>query len=164
MTHDLTFALSRRAARYVLASPTQGLRVIELDDELPADVAEALLGSASLSFYASRVVFCEGDETSLDVALFNAWFSGVDTVVKPVGDCQRVIRCVDSLRNSGIAQSLQVIGIVDRDFHSDSYLTAMPEGTHPLPVHEVESLLALPEVVQAVATHLARDFDAPTYS
>lgn len=31
ITHDLTFALSRRDARYVLASPTAGLRPIEID-------------------------------------------------------------------------------------------------------------------------------------
>ena len=60
VTHDLTFALSRRKARYVLSNPTAGLRTIDLDASLPDDVAEALLGSASLSFYASRVVFCEG--------------------------------------------------------------------------------------------------------
>ncbi|HEY4895855.1 MAG TPA: AAA family ATPase, partial [Solirubrobacteraceae bacterium] len=57
VTHDLTFALSCREARYVIASPTAGLRLIDIDDDLPSDVAEALLGAASLSFYASRVVF-----------------------------------------------------------------------------------------------------------
>ena len=57
VTHDLTFALSRHKARFVLASPTEGLRTLDVSAELPDDVAEALLGSASLSFYASRVVF-----------------------------------------------------------------------------------------------------------
>jgi hypothetical protein len=163
VTHDLTFAMSRRLARFVIASPMQGLRVIDLDSTLPEDVAEALLGSASLSFYAVRVVFCEGEETSLDKDLYNAWFNGVDTVVKPVIDCQRVIRCVDSVRTSGIAHSLEAIGIIDRDFHSENYLMAMPQGTHPLLVHEVESLLALPDVVRAVADHVACTFDSLAY-
>ena len=83
VTHDLTFALSRRDARFVLASPTAGLRSIDLEPTLPADVTEALLGSASLSFYASRVVFCEGELTSLDYRLYGAWFRGPDTVVRP---------------------------------------------------------------------------------
>ena len=92
VTHDLTFALSRHNAQFVLASPTAGLRRIGVESSLPTDVTEALLGSASLSFYASRVVFCEGEATSLDSQVYSSWFRGPDTVVRPVGDCQRVIR------------------------------------------------------------------------
>jgi hypothetical protein len=163
VTHDLTFALSRRDARYVLASPTEGLKAIDLDADLPSDIAEALLGSATLSFYASRIVFCEGDERSVDNALYNGWFNDVDTVVRPVEACQTVMRCVDAMKNSGIAQSLEVIGIVDRDYHSDNFLAAMPTGIHALPHHEVESLLAIPAVVAAVAQHVGRDFDPDRY-
>ena len=70
VTHDLTFALSRRDARYVLANPTAGMTVIDLDDDLPSDIAETLLGSATLSFYASRIIFCEGDDQSMDNLLY----------------------------------------------------------------------------------------------
>lgn len=163
VTHDLTFALSRREARYVLANPMEGLKPIELDADLPPDIAEALLGSATLSFYATRIVFCEGDERSLDKTLYDAWFNDLDTVIRPVEDCQTVMRCVDAMKNSGVAQSLEVIGIVDRDYHSDNFIMAMPLGIHPLPRHEVESLLALPSVVAAAATHLGREFDPDRY-
>ena len=163
VTHDLTFALSRRGARYVLASPTEGLKAIELDDDLPPDIAEALLGSATFSFYASRVVFCEGDDRSLDNVIYSAWFDERDTVVRPVSDCQSVMRCVTALAASGIAQALDAIGIVDRDYHSDAYLTSMPDGVHPLVVHEVESVLAMPEVVAAVCSHMTRTFDPGQY-
>lgn len=159
ITHDLTFALSRRDAQYVLVSPTAGLRTIELGDDLPSDVAEALLGSASLSFYASRVVFCEGEESSLDGQLYNAWFSGADTVVRPVSNCGMVLRCVDALKNSGVAQSLKVVGIIDGDYHSASFLATLPSEIHALTVHEVESLLCLPGVVQAVCDHTSKTFD-----
>lgn len=163
VSHDLTFALSRRDARYVLASPTDGLRAIELDADLPSDIAEALLGSATLSFYASRIAFCEGDDRSLDSAFYNAWFNDIDTVVRPVDDWEAVMRCVTALRDSGIARSLEAIGIVDRDYHSDNFLTAMPTGVHPLPLHEVESLVAMPAVVQAAALHAGRGFDGARY-
>jgi ABC-type cobalamin/Fe3+-siderophores transport system ATPase subunit len=103
VTHDLTFALSRRDARYVLARPMEGLKAIDLDAHLPPDIAEALLGTATLSFYASRIVFCEGDERSMDNALYSAWFNDIDTVVRPVEACQTVMRCVDAMRRSGIA-------------------------------------------------------------
>lgn len=103
ITHDLTFALSRLGARFVIASPQHGLRPLDLGGELPGDVAEILLGSASLSFYAKRVVFCEGVEKSIDNDLYNAWFSGQDTVVRSVGSSEMVLRCVDALSRSGIA-------------------------------------------------------------
>lgn len=162
ITHDLTFALSRINARYVLADST-GLRVVDLEDDLPADVAEALLGAASLSFYASRVIFCEGDATSYDSRFYQAWFSGVDTVIRPVGGCQAVLRCVTALRQSNIATSLNVGGIVDRDFHSDEFISALPDGVFALEVHEVETLFSLPDVVLAVCHHLSREFDLADY-
>ena len=93
VTHDLSFALSRRNPHFILSNPTAGLRVLDLGDDLPNDVAEVLLGSASLSFYASRLIFCEGEETSIDAKLYNVWFSTQDTVVRSVGSCQMVLRC-----------------------------------------------------------------------
>lgn len=163
VTHDLTFALSRHSAHFVLASPTAGLRSIDLEGNLPADVTEALLGSASLSFYASRVVFCEGDATSVDGQIYGAWFHGPDTVVRPVGDCQRVIRCVDAVAHSGIASALTPVGLIDRDYHPDAFTGSLPAGAIALKVHEVESLLCLPDLVAAVSAHVAQAFDAETY-
>jgi hypothetical protein len=163
VTHDLTFALSRRNAQFVLASPTDGLRAVDVGSDLPTDVAEALLGSASLSFYASRVIFCEGEEASLDGQLYNAWFDGPDTVVRPVGTCRMVIRCVEALRESGIAQSLESVGIIDGDHHPEAFLGDLPVGLHALKVHEVESLLCLPAVVRAVCAHTRKDFDTVEY-
>jgi AAA domain, putative AbiEii toxin, Type IV TA system len=163
VTHDLPFALSRQNPRFVLASPTAGLRALDFDDDLPNDVAEALLGAASLSFYASRVIFCEGEESSIDAKLYNAWFSTRDTVVRSVGSCQMVLRCVEALRTSKIASSLTPEGIIDRDFHPVQFLEALPIGIYALKVHEVESLLCLPDIVAAVAKHLGRSFSREQY-
>lgn len=163
VTHDLTFALSRRDAQFVLASPTAGLRKIELEPTLPADVTEALLGSASLSFYASRVVFCEGDMTSLDNKLYSAWFAGADTVVRPVDSCHRVIRCTDALTSSGVASALEVVGIVDGDYLPDAYKAALSSSITVLKVHEVESLMCIPDVVKSVCDHVAQPFDEAKY-
>lgn len=159
VTHDLTFGLSRRGAQFVLASPIAGLRTISIDEELPSDIAHELLGSASFSFYASRIVFCEGDFESLDYRLYSSWFYGVDTVVRPVGSCTNVIRCAQALNTPGVAMSLTAMGIIDRDFHPDSYLGNLPTAILALPVHEVESLFCLPDVVAAVCAHVSRAFD-----
>ncbi|MBY4110892.1 AAA family ATPase [Rhodococcus fascians] len=163
VTHDLTFALSRQAARFVLASPTAGLRTIVLNGQLPDDVSEALLGSASLSFYASRVVFCEGERSSYDGPLYEAWFNGPDTVVRSVQSCQRVLRCVDALRNSGISSALEAIGIIDADYHSANFGSSLPHGVEMLKVHEVESLLSIPAVVEAVARHMGQTVNPVEY-
>ncbi|MER6284447.1 AAA family ATPase [Streptomyces sviceus] len=163
VTHDLTFALSRRKARFVLASPTGGLRAIDVDSSVPRDVAEALLGSASLSFYASRVIFCEGETSAYDDLLYGAWFNGRDTVVRPVGSCQMVLRCCDALRKSGIANALEAVGIIDRDYNPDAFINGVPNGIHVLDVHEVESLFCLPEVVKAVCSQTAVPFDEAAY-
>lgn len=163
VTHDLNFAMSRQDATFVLASPTAGLRTLDLGGSLPDDVAEALLGSASLSFFASRVVFCEGESSSLDSQLFDAWFNGPDTVVKAVATCQRVIRCVEAVGTSGIAAALSAVGLVDGDYYPEAFRSSLPAGLTMLNVHEVESLLSLPDVVSAVCTHLAQSFDLAIY-
>lgn len=166
VTHDLTFALSRRKARFVLATPIgePGLRPLDLDaSSMPGDVAQALLGSASLSFYASRAVFCEGEETSYDARLYGAWFNGQDTVVRSVTNSDTVIRCVQAINMGGIVTSLSPIGIVDSDYHPERWKQALTAGVTVLGVHEVESLFALPGVVEAVCTHNQRSFDADAY-
>lgn len=164
VTHDLTFAMSRRDATYLLSGPLSGLRKLDLSSSLPTDVAEALLGSASLSFYASRVIFCEGEATSLDVALYSAWFNGADTVVRPVGSCQRVIRCVDAATTSGIAAALTAVGLVDSDYHPEAFGESLPAGVRMLATHEVESLMSLPAIVEAVCSHMGATYDPDAYS
>ena len=163
VTHDLTFALSRNSPRFVLASPTAGLRTIDVQSTLPNDVAEALLGAASLSFYATRVVFCEGDSSSLDNHFYGAWFAGPDTVVRPVGDWNRVIRCADVVANSGIATALTAVGVIDGDYHPATFRSALPQGTTVLTVHEIESLFCVPDLVMAVCRYVSQPFEVTEY-
>jgi hypothetical protein len=163
VTHDLSFALSRKTANYVIADPVSGLRLIDVPDDLPRVVSEALLGSASLSFFASRIVFCEGDSSSLDTSLYEAWFSGADTVVRAVGGCETVLRCVSALSETNIAAGLSVTGIVDRDFLPDAFLAALPHGVATHGLHEVESLFCHPDVVAAVCAYLNAPYEPDSY-
>ena len=148
---------------YLLATPQHGLQLVELQEEVPRNVAGLLLGSATFSFHARRVVFCEGDTASLDYRLYRSWFSTRDTVVRSVGSSDVVLQCVAALNRSGIATGLSAIGLVDRDAYPNALLEALPEGVSALPVHEVESVLCIPEVVKAVASHLGRDFNNKLY-
>ncbi|MBV9484820.1 MAG: ATP-binding protein [Frankiaceae bacterium] len=160
-THDMMFATSRRGAQYLLANPKDGLTPVDLDND--GQVAALLLDTASLSFYSKRIVFCEGDETSLDKRLYSAWFDTQTTVVRPVGSCESVLHCVSALKRSNLISNLEVIGIIDRDYHSDERLGALSNGAVAVGVHEVETMFALPGVVGAVAKHLGQAFDVAAY-
>lgn len=164
ITHDLAFARSRRSATLVMAGPTDGLRVLKVNEKISANVTELILGVASLSFHAKRIVICEGEEHSVDAALFRAWFSGRDTEVQGVGSCDQVMQCATAMQTSGLVSGLEVVGIIDRDFHPSSFLDSLPNGVSALPFHEVESLYSIPAIVAAVARHLGREgFDEAKY-
>jgi len=158
----MTFAASRHAVEYLLANPHKGLSPIKLASDA-GDLAAVLLGTASLSFYATEIVFCEGESDSLDSRFYSAWFNEKQVVVQAVGSCDMVMRSVSALQSSELVLNLQIDGIIDRDFHSDGRMATLPAGVHPLEVHEVETLFCLPGVVAAVAKHLGTEFDAGSY-
>ena len=163
ITHDMTFAASRSNAKFLLANPVSGLTPITLGAG-SNDLAAVLLGTASLSFYATRVIFCEGDSEGLDARLYSAWFSDKKDVVQAVGSCEMVFRSVAALASSSLIANLTVNGIIDRDFRPDQNLAALPAGVTALRVHEVETLFSLPDVVEAIAGYLKVDtFDRAAY-
>ncbi len=111
---------------------------------------EKILGAASFSVTATRIVFCEGDE---DEALYSAWFNDPATAVFPVGGSQQVQKCVEVFNSSETIKGVRAIGIIDRDYWPDEYLNSVVEGIHVLDVHELESLFCLRAVFTAVAKH-----------
>lgn len=156
VTHDLVFALSREPAQFLLADPRSGLVPVAMESGLPAEVRREILGAASFSYFASRVVFCEGEDHSLDKQFLSAWFRSRDTVVLPAGSCAAVRDCVSSLAGSKLIDNLDAIGVIDRDFHPDSYFARLDPSVFCLPVHEIEGILCLPGVIDRLALHLSR--------
>ena len=134
ITHDLPFALSRLGARFIALRPNMTPQLLEIDENLPPDIAESLLAAASFSISARRVIFCEGSESkSLDQRLYTAWFSATDTAVIPVGSCKDVINCTTSFGNSRLVTGISSQGIVDRDYWPDSFLNSLPAGVSGRP-------------------------------
>lgn len=156
ITHDLPFAMSRRGARIALVRSENTADVVPEDAPIPPDVFEEVLGAASLSVVAKRIVFCEGGrEKSIDSHIYDAWFHSPETVVVPVGSGIEVQRAVTVFKGNPTIANAECVGIVERDYWPESYLNdRVGEGLHVLPAHEVEGLLCLPEVVEAVAQHL----------
>ncbi len=157
ITHDLAFALSRRNASYVILKSEGNPNLVELRDGIPRDLAASLLGAASFSIHAQRIVFCEGEEgKSLDHQVYSAWFGGADTTVHPVGSCRDVAETVGCFAGSKLIAGLEAIGVVDRDYWPDSYLSSLGSSIHVLSVHEIENLLCLEGIFTAIARHLAK--------
>lgn len=154
VTHDLNFALSRKDASIILARPNQAPELITAGESLPTDDVASILGAASFSVYAKRLVFCEGrEEKSLDQELLRAWFNEKGTALVPVGGCENVKRCTAAFQTSAIVSGFDAVGIIDRDHWPDDILSNI-SGLHVLPVHEVESLYVLKPVYLAIAAHL----------
>ena len=160
VTHDLSFALSRKDATIVLARPNQTPEVVNPGSSLPAEDVASILGAASFSVYAKRLVFCEGrEEKSLDQELLRAWFSDRETALIPVGGCENVKRCSAAFRTTSVVSGFTAIGIIDRDHWPDDLLTNL-QGIHVLEVHEIESLYVVKPVYAAVAGHLGKSATA----
>lgn len=154
VTHDLNFALSRKDASIILSRPNQAPELIAAGDSLPTEDVASILGAASFSVYATRLIFCEGhEEKSLDQELLRAWFNDKGTALVPVGGCENVKRCTAAFQISSIVSGFKAVGIIDRDHWPDELLANI-KGVHVLPVHEIEGLYVLKPVYLAVAAHL----------
>jgi energy-coupling factor transporter ATP-binding protein EcfA2 len=155
VTHDLPFALSRVGAQFVVIKPGEEPTIVSLESGLPSDLAQSLLAAASFSIYASRIIFCEGTEgSSMDQALYSAWFRSRDTAVVPVESSKYVVQCSKAFGLDNLVTGLTAEGIVDRDYWPQEHLDGLPSTTHVLDVHEVENLFCMRSVFEAVGQHL----------
>ena len=154
LTHDLSFALSRQNAHFVIIRPNLDPEVVPLVGEIPKELAESILGAASFSIFANRIIFCEGDENT-DYAFYTSWFNTPHTVIIPVGGCKDVLDCANAFCNHNIVSGVNAIGIVDRDYWPEQYLKKFPAYVTPLPVHELENIYCLPGLFKAVGQHVS---------
>ncbi len=155
ITHDLPFATSRRPAQFGIVKSEDAVDVLPLDAGIPEDVVTNVLGAASFSVTANRIVFCEGvGGGKIDHKFYEAWFDDPDTAVIPAGSCEEVIQSVAVFNSVDQIKGVKAIGIIDRDYWPDSFFSALPPDITVLGVHEIENLFCLPKVFEAVGIHL----------
>ncbi|MBW3630092.1 MAG: ATP-binding protein [Gemmatimonadetes bacterium] len=158
ITHDIPFALSRKQPQFIIVKPGAAPEILGPRTALPDGILESILGAASFSVVAEKIVFCEGSRGGdRDEALYRAWFSDEATAVIPVGSSHRVRQCVDVFNSGDPVRGGLAIGIIDRDYWPDDYFGTLPAQVHVLNVHEVESLFCLPGVFSAVASYIHVD-------
>ena len=154
ITHDLSFARSRQTNDYIIIRPGQELQLINIGSGIPEDITENILSAASFSIYASRIIFCEGTESSYDQKIYRAYYSDRKDAVIPVCSCKDVIKCATTFKESNLIDGVTAIGIIDRDYWPEVFLNSTPSSITVLPAHEIEALLCLKAVFKAIASHL----------
>lgn len=160
LTHDLSFALSRKSSQFGIVKSEESVEFFAHKAGIPRDVFERILGAASFSVFAKRLVFCEGEAGGTDHQVYSAWFSDDDTEVFPVGGCANVIDCVSVFRSGQATINVDAVGIIDRDYWPGKFIDRQTNaGVHVLQVHEIESLLCISDVFNAVSKHHGKDND-----
>lgn len=150
ITHDLEFASSRVAKKYVLreynAKPYWNLERLPVDTGFDEELTTLVLGSRK------PILFVEGTGASLDLAIYRSCFP--EWTVVPKGSCEDVIHSVVTMRSNASFTRVTCSGIVDSDdYHQTDkdYLLAL--GIATLPVSEVENIFLLPSVARVIASN-----------
>jgi energy-coupling factor transporter ATP-binding protein EcfA2 len=156
ITHDIPFALSRRSAQFAIARSEVTAELLPVTSGIPSDVIAEVLGAASFSVSASRLVFCEGKPDSFDNSILTAWHDCPKTVVVPVGGCDAVRECVSVFRSGKVTSGVTAFGYVDRDGWPDGLLTSDPFiKAHP--VSEIEGYICIESVFKALGSYNGLD-------
>ncbi len=96
-----------------------------------------------------RILFVEGDHTSLDAPLYALIFPEVSVI--PKKSCRDVIHAVTGLRSASSLVWISAFGLIDNDRRPISDLDRLrDQGIFALPVYSVESIYYDPRVQEQV--------------
>ncbi|MEO1869093.1 MAG: DUF4435 domain-containing protein [Cobetia sp.] len=157
LTHDIDFAASKENSQRVWLKSFDGEtwdweKVVE-DNKLPNSLLLEIIGSRK------PVVFVEGDNGSLDVALYRAILPSF--LIIPRGSCTEVIQSVKALKNNSQLHHLEAYGIIDRDRRVQREVDSLEESSiFVLKVAEVENLFCTKDLLKIVSNRLDRDPEA----
>ncbi|MCW8199888.1 DUF4435 domain-containing protein [Verminephrobacter aporrectodeae subsp. tuberculatae] len=143
ITHDLNFAANRFGQKFVVKNykhdgPIWSLDRVPEDTGFDEAIVTLILGSRR------PVLFVEGENQSIDVALYSACFP--EWTVIPRGSCKDVIHSVRTMLTNSKMTHVTCRGFIDADDHIDGEI---PEIS-VLPVSEIENLILLPDVAKTI--------------
>ncbi|SUS08454.1 ABC transporter ATP-binding protein [Candidatus Defluviicoccus seviourii] len=148
ITHDLEFAASRVAQKFVLhdygPKPEWTIQEVPEDSGFDEETTTLILGSRR------NVLFVEGSQNSLDQAIYRCCYP--DWTVVARGSCEEVIHAVATMRSNLSFTRVTCVGIVDGDGREADEIDRLKRlGVAVLPVAEIENIILLPEVSRAIA-------------
>jgi ABC-type cobalamin/Fe3+-siderophores transport system ATPase subunit len=153
ITHDIPFALSRKSATFAIARSEISAELLPSTTRIPSEIITEVLGAASFSISASRLIFCEGtQQRSLDAPILQAWHDCPKTTVVPVGGCNSVRECVSVFRAGQVTGGLEAFGYIDRDSWPQSHLEST-SFVKPHPVSEIEGIFCIEPIFLAMAKY-----------
>ena len=144
----MEFAASRLAQKFVIRdydpAPLWKIEAVPESTGFNEELTTLILGSRR------PILFVEGDDSSLDIAIYRCCFP--DWTVVPKGSCEVVIHSVVTMRNNLTLTRVTCSGIVDADDYDADDITHLRKlGIAVLPVSEIENIILLPTVSQAIA-------------
>ena len=155
ITHDLDFALSRVSAKTLWIKSYNGTawdyEFIDVDDfsEFPSNLLYEIIGTRQ------KILFVEGDRNSYDHQLYQEIYKDKGYHVIPCGGCNEVVRLVKSKEKYERLGSIDVVGLIDRDFRTEHEISSLRgDGIYFLDVAEVENLFIVPEVLDIMERQL----------
>lgn len=146
ISHDLDFVASRSGQKFVLRDFAPTIWTIEKvphDTGFSEEITTLILGSRK------PILFVEGAGASLDRAVYRACYP--NWTVIPRGSCEEVIHAVVTMRANAQLTRATCAGIVDADDYDAGEIVRLGSmGVAVLPVSEIENLLILPDVIEAI--------------
>ena len=129
------------------------ITVLEAGAQIDNDIKADILGSRS------RILFVEGEKTSLDAPLYSMLFPNVSVISKQ--DSRTVEIAVRGVNSSNDLHSLSAYGIIDRDWRTEGQREKLSEqGIYSLGVYSVESIYYDYRIQEAVVVQIKAEQDA----
>src|ERR1039458_5579784 len=150
ITHDLEFAAARAGQKFIISAydpkPNWTIEPVPQDTGFSEELTTLILGSRR------PVLFTEGENSSLDVALYRACYPGWTVI--PRGSCENVIHSVVTMRRNKELTRVMCSGLVDADDNDADDVKRLADlGVQVLPVSEIENLFLLPDLSRAILDH-----------
>lgn len=156
-THDLMLPVDNHDARVLLVrgctysgntATTWDIDLIPANADVDEGIKQDIVGARR------RIVFVEGEPSSLDEPLYSVLFPGVS--VRPKGSSRDVEHAVAGIRASATLHWVHAWGIIDNDGRDlASIATLQAGGVFALPFYSVESIYYHSDVITALAHRLA---------
>ena len=152
ITHDLDFASSRKSANKIWVKGFDGttwdIQPLPEIENVPEALMIEILGNRK------NVLFVEGEKGSYDFELYKYIYPNFYVV--PCGSCSAVIQNTKAFRNMSNLHNLDIYGIIDHDYRTDSEVDSYSRnGIYVLTIAEIENLFCIEGVVRIIAEHQA---------
>lgn len=152
-THDIDLCQDNASKRVVLLRGCQyqsqtivswDLDVVDSSDTVPDLIKRVLIGARK------KVLFVEGEDSSLDLAIYRLIFPNVSVIAK--GSCRNVEQSVAGLRGIPSVHWVKAWGLIDNDRRTPAEIEKLKNsGIFALACFSVESLYYHPETQKRVS-------------